>query len=61
MIDFRTKKQIKRLFDIVVDDSLMDANFEYVESAIDFIRKECIKVEKYMEEIDEHAQTGFDE
>jgi len=55
MIDKRTEKQIKRLFSVVVDDSLMDADFEYVQAAIACVRKECDQVEEYMKEMDRLA------
>ena len=57
MIDFRTKKQIKRLMSVVVDDSLMDADFEYVKSAVAEVRNECSKIEAYMEQIDNTCQN----
>lgn len=58
MIDKRTEKQIKRLFSVVVDDSLMDADFEYVQAAIACVRKECDQVEEYMKEMDRLADDA---
>jgi len=58
MIDTRTKKEIHRLMSVVVDDSLMDANFEYVQAAINEVRRECDKIEKYMQRMDELAKDG---
>lgn len=55
MIDKRTEKQIKRLFAVVTDDSLMDADFEYVKAAIACVRNECNQIEAYMEEMDKLA------
>ena len=43
---------------VVVDDSLMDANFEYVQAAINEVRRECDKIEKYMQRMDELAKDG---
>jgi len=37
---------------VVVDDSLMDADFEYVKAAIAEVRKECDKIESYMAQVD---------
>jgi len=56
MIDIRTQKQIQRIMSVVVDDSLYDADFEYVQAAIDKVRSECDKIEKYMQEIDKLAE-----
>ena len=58
MIDIRTKKEIHRLMSVVVDDSLMDANFEYVQAAINEVRRECDKIEEYMQRMDEFAKDG---
>lgn len=55
MIDRRTEKQIKRLVAVITDDSLMDADFEYVQAAITAVRKECDAIEKYMLEMDRLA------
>jgi hypothetical protein len=55
MIDKRTEKQIKRLFAVVTDDGLMDADFEYVQAAIDCVRRECDEVEEYMKQMDKLA------
>lgn len=43
---------------VVVDDSLMDADFEYVKSAISEVRKECDQIEQYMQEIDKLAKKN---
>ena len=40
---------------MVVDDSLMDDDFEYVQAAIACVRKECDQVEEYMKEMDRLA------
>jgi hypothetical protein len=56
MIDIRTKKEIHRLIQVVVNDSLMDANFEYVQAAINEVRRECDKTEKYMQRMDKIAK-----
>lgn len=58
MIDTRTQKQIKRLMSVVVDDSLIDADFEYVKAAIAKVRKECDQIEQYMQEIDKLAEKS---
>jgi len=61
MIDKRTKKQIKRLFAVVTDDSLMDADFEYVKSAIACFRNECNQTEAYMKKMDKLASEVEDD
>lgn len=60
MIDKRTQRQIKRLFAVVTDDSLMDADFEYVRAAIVAVRAECDQVEEYMNEMDRLADEIAD-
>jgi hypothetical protein len=52
MIDKRTEKQIKRLFAVVTDYSLMNADFEHVKATIAFVRNNCNQNEVYMEEMD---------
>jgi len=43
-----------------VDDSLYDAEFKYVLAAINEVRSECDKIEKYMQEIDKLAISKKD-
>ena len=45
---------------VVVDDSLMDADFEYVQAAINEVRSECDKIEKYMQRMDKLATSKKD-